>query len=57
MNELNMKLLRKDEFVDEIYTNIRAFKTKLTLFLKEMSNKSFTHFHTLAVIKRMTVIF
>ncbi|KAA8578423.1 hypothetical protein FQN60_009772 [Etheostoma spectabile] len=32
MNELNMKLQGKDQFVYDMYTNVRAFKPKLTLF-------------------------
>uniref|UniRef100_A0AAR2LR24 DUF4371 domain-containing protein n=1 Tax=Pygocentrus nattereri TaxID=42514 RepID=A0AAR2LR24_PYGNA len=51
MNELNMKLQGKDQFVHEMYTNVRAFKTKQALFSKQMSNKSFTHFPTLATLK------
>ena len=51
MNELNVKLQVKDQFVYEMYTNVRAFKTKLDLFPKQMSNKSFAHFHTLAMLK------
>ncbi|XP_077395467.1 general transcription factor II-I repeat domain-containing protein 2B-like [Festucalex cinctus] len=51
MNELNMKLQGEDQFVHDMYTNIRAFKNKLTLFSKQMSNKSFTHFSTLATLK------
>lgn len=52
MNELNMKLQGKDQFVHEMYTNVRAFKIKLTLFSKQMSNKSFAHFPTLATLKQ-----
>ncbi|XP_069571869.1 general transcription factor II-I repeat domain-containing protein 2A-like, partial [Brachyistius frenatus] len=51
MNELNVKLQGKDQFVHEMYTNVRAFKTKLALFSKQMSNKSFAHFPTLATLK------
>lgn len=29
MNELNVKLQGKDQFVHEMYTNVWAFKTKL----------------------------
>lgn len=48
MIELNPKPQGKDQFVHELCTNIRTFKTKLTLFLKQMS---FTHFPTLATLK------
>ncbi|XP_069033864.1 general transcription factor II-I repeat domain-containing protein 2B-like [Embiotoca jacksoni] len=51
MNELNVKLQGKDQFVHEMYTNVRTFKTKLALFSKQMSNKSFAHFPTLATLK------
>jgi len=32
MNELNTKLQGKDQFVHDMYTRVRAFKSKLTLF-------------------------
>ena len=51
MNELNVKLQGKDQFVNEMYTNVRAFKTNLALFSKQISNKSFAHFPTLATLK------
>ena len=51
VNELNVKQQGKDQFVHEIYTNIRAFKAKLALLSKQMSNKSFTHLPTLAMLK------
>lgn len=51
MDELNMKLQGKDQFVHEMYTNVRAFKAKLTLFSTQISNKSFAHFPTLATLK------
>ena len=34
MNELNVKLQGKDQFVHEMYTNVRAFKSKLILFYR-----------------------
>ena len=46
MNELNMKLQGKDQFVNEMYTNIIASKSELTLFPRQISNKSFAHFPT-----------
>lgn len=51
MNKLNMTLQGKDQFVHEMYRNIKAFKTKLALFSKQMSNKSLCHFPTLATLK------
>ena len=32
MNELNVKLQGKEQFVHGMYTNVTAFKSKLTLF-------------------------
>ncbi|KAA8589615.1 hypothetical protein FQN60_012980, partial [Etheostoma spectabile] len=54
MNELNVKLQGKDQFVYDMYTNVRAFKSKLTLFYRQISNESFTHFPTLATHKEAT---
>lgn len=51
MNELNVKLQGKHQFVHEMQANVRAFKTQLVLFLKQMSDKSFAHFPTLATLK------
>ena len=48
MNELNLKLQGKEQFVHGMYTNVTAFKSKLTLFIRQISNKSFDHFPTLA---------
>ena len=48
MNELNVKLQGKEQFVHSMYTNVTAFKSKLTLFIRQISNKSFDHFPTLA---------
>lgn len=47
MNKLNMKLQGKDQFVHEMYTNVRAFKSEVTSF----SRQSFAHFPTLAMLK------
>ncbi|XP_077573515.1 general transcription factor II-I repeat domain-containing protein 2-like [Stigmatopora nigra] len=54
MNELNVKLQGKDQFVHNMYTNVQAFKSKLILFSRQMSNKSFSHFPTLATLKEAT---
>ena len=54
VNELNVKLQGKDQFVHEMYTNVRAFKSKLILFSRQISNKSFFHFPTLATQKEPT---
>ncbi|KAG1925728.1 protein FAM200B, partial [Pimephales promelas] len=59
LNDLNRKLQGKDVFVHKLYSYVRAFRAKLTLFSRQMTNKSFTHFPTLAIIKdvpsRLTV--
>lgn len=39
MNELNVKLQGKKLFVHEMQANARAFKTKLVLFSKQISDK------------------
>ncbi|KAJ8371924.1 hypothetical protein AAFF_G00298760 [Aldrovandia affinis] len=46
-----MKLQGKDQFVQDMYTNVKAFKSKLVLFSRQILNKSFTHFPTLATVK------
>ena len=43
-----MKLQGKEQFVYGMYTNVRAFNSKLTLFSRQISNNSFAHFPTLA---------
>lgn len=35
----------------DMYTNGKAFKSKLALFSRQIWNKSFTHFPTLATLK------
>lgn len=51
LNELNTKLQGKDQFVHDMYTNVKAFKSKLALFSRQILNKLFTHFPTLATLK------
>lgn len=51
MNELNVQLQGKDQFVHDMYTNVRAFKSKLILFSGQLSNKSFAHFPTIGMQK------
>ena len=46
MNELNVKPQGKDQFVHEMYTNVRALKYKLTLFSRQIKKQitySFSH--------------
>ena len=54
IDKLNVKLQGKEQFVHGMYTNVRAFKSKLTLFSRKISNKSFAHFHTLATQEEAT---
>ena len=56
VNELNVKLQGKEQFVHGIYTNVRAFNSKLTLFSRQISNISFAHFPTLATPTRATQV-
>lgn len=49
MNELNVKLQGKDQFVHDMYKHVKAFASKLTLFSRLIMNKSFAHFPTLAM--------
>ncbi|XP_059845272.1 general transcription factor II-I repeat domain-containing protein 2-like [Hypanus sabinus] len=51
MNELNVKLQGKDQFVHDMYTNVKAFKSKLAFFSRQILNKLFTHFPTLATLE------
>ena len=44
LNDLNLKLQGKDVFVHKLYSYLRAFRAKLTLFSRQMSNKSFFFF-------------
>lgn len=48
LNNLNLRLQRKDVFVQELYSNVRAFKTKLVLFSSQISSRDFAHFPTVA---------
>ena len=49
INELNVKLQGKDQFVHDMYKHVKDFKSKLTLFSGQIVNKSFAHFPTLAM--------
>ena len=51
MNDLNGKLQGKDLFTHEMYTNVKAFKSKLTLFSEQLLSNSFVHFPTLVTMK------
>nr|KAF6387466.1 hypothetical protein mMyoMyo1_007962 [Myotis myotis] len=51
LNELNVKLQGKDQYVHDMYTNVKAFKSKLIFFSRQISDKVFAHFATLATQK------
>lgn len=44
MNELNVKLQGKDLYVHDLYSNVNAFKAKLTFFLGKCQRKTFLSF-------------
>ncbi|XP_072296391.1 general transcription factor II-I repeat domain-containing protein 2-like [Eucyclogobius newberryi] len=54
LNELNVKLQGKDQFVHDMYKHVTAFKSKLALFSRQIANASFTHFTTLGTQKEAT---
>nr|KAF6387667.1 hypothetical protein mMyoMyo1_008130 [Myotis myotis] len=51
LNKLNVKLQGKDQYVHDMYTNVKAFKSKLIFFSRQISDKVFTHFATLVTQK------
>ncbi|XP_068118251.1 general transcription factor II-I repeat domain-containing protein 2-like [Hyperolius riggenbachi] len=51
MNDLNVKLQGKDQYVHDMHTNVTAFKSRFSLFSKQISKKNFAHFPTLATLK------
>ena len=48
MNELNIKLQGKGTFAHEMYSTVKAFRVKLKLFSRQLSQNITTHFATLA---------
>ena len=47
MNELNTRLQGKGTFAHEIYSTVKAFRMKLKLFSRQLSQNIATHFPTL----------
>ena len=47
MNELNTRLQGKGTFAHEMYSTVKAFKVKLKLFSRQLSQNITTHFPTL----------
>ena len=50
MNELNTKLQGKGSFAHDLYSIVKAFRVKLKLFSRQLSQNITTHFATLATI-------
>ena len=48
MNELNTKLQGKGTFAHEMYSTVKAFRVKLKLFSRQLSQNITTHFAALA---------
>ena len=48
LNDLNLKLRGNNMFVHKLYSCVQVLKAKLSLFSRQMTNKCFTHFSTLA---------
>ena len=48
MNELNTKLQEKGTFAHEMYSTVKAFRVKLKLFSRQLSQNITTHFAALA---------
>ena len=48
MNKLNTKLQGKGTFADEMSSTVKAFRVKLKLFFRQLSQNITTHFATLA---------
>ena len=55
MNELNTKLQGKGTFAHEMYSIVKAFRVKLQLFSRQLSQNITTHFGTLATMAQPTI--
>lgn len=44
LNELNIKLQGKNQFIFQLVNNVNAFKRKLVLFQQQLREKNFAHF-------------
>lgn len=51
LNELNKKLMGKNQFINQLANAVSAFKIKLQLFSKQLSSQNFTNFPYLKKIK------
>lgn len=51
LNELNLKLQGTNSLISNLYSYIKAFKLKLTLFSKQLIEKNLVHFPTCSKFK------
>ena len=47
LNALNLKLQGKDQIITEMYDNVKSFKVKLRLWMKQVGEGNLVHFSTL----------
>ncbi|GBL90748.1 General transcription factor II-I repeat domain-containing protein 2A [Araneus ventricosus] len=47
MNNLNVKMQGKNQFIDDIWTHLKAFKLKLNLFAAQLAKNDSSHFSRL----------
>ncbi|GBN15477.1 General transcription factor II-I repeat domain-containing protein 2 [Araneus ventricosus] len=47
MNNLNVKMQGKNQFIDDIWTHLKAFKLKLNLFAGKLAKNDLSHFSRL----------
>lgn len=46
LNDLNVKLQGRNQLVTTLFDNVRAFKTKLSLWLSQLKTENLSHFQT-----------
>ncbi|GFS39833.1 general transcription factor II-I repeat domain-containing protein 2B [Trichonephila inaurata madagascariensis] len=54
MNELNLRLQGENQFLPDLYTNIKSFRQKIILFQSQLRKKCFTHFKTCEIFSHTT---
>ncbi|GBO37894.1 General transcription factor II-I repeat domain-containing protein 2A [Araneus ventricosus] len=47
MNNLNVKMQGKNQFIDDIWAHLKAFKLKLNLFARQLAKNDLSHFSRL----------
>ncbi|GBO40154.1 hypothetical protein AVEN_58903-1 [Araneus ventricosus] len=47
MNNLNVKMQGKNQFIDDIWAHLKAFKLKLNLFAAQLAKNDLSHFSRL----------